>query len=224
MWGDAGTAAQAGLLRAIDEEMSRRGGLLTIEEAESVVIRHHWLMQLAREGLIFRVARGLYSSEEHAVDPHDAAIISQRGSVVCLSSALDLHGIITRQTKSWYGEEPRIAFLALPSGATRVVAGTLPAVFVRMSGASLGHGVIRMQVAGREVYVFSLEKTLADCFKFRRLVGEERANAAFEQAVREDRVDPAALAEAARVCRVTKRFAAYLGRSVSQTRPAHGAP
>ncbi|MHB8873874.1 MAG: type IV toxin-antitoxin system AbiEi family antitoxin domain-containing protein [Myxococcaceae bacterium] len=78
----------------------------------------------------------------------------------------------------------------------------LPARFVRIAGPAADHGTVGVELHRRPVRVYSVEKTLADCLKFRHLVGERAAHHVYRRALAESRLDRDAFADAARICRV----------------------
>jgi len=57
---------------------------------------------------------------------------------------------------------------------------------------------------GRQVRVYSLARTVADCFKFRNKVGADVAREALKIAVREKKIRPKEIMHYAKVCRVDR--------------------
>jgi predicted transcriptional regulator of viral defense system len=83
--------------------------------------------------------------------------------VVCLLSALRLHGIGT--------QAPFEVWLALP-GHFPVPRIDQPALrVIRMSGSALTEGIELTSIDGVNVPVFNAAKTVVDCFKFRNKIG-----------------------------------------------------
>ncbi len=81
---------------------------------------------------------------------------------------------------------------------------------VRMSGASLTHGIERAKVDGVSVPVFSLAKTIADCFKFRNKIGLDTALEALREGWRERKVNMNELWKYASINRVANVMRPYL--------------
>ena len=73
-----------------------------------------------------------------------------------------------------------------------------------MSGAAIEEGVEEHVLGATVVRVFSLAKTVADCFKFRTAVGTDVALEALREAVTSRRVSAAELMHHARVVRVSR--------------------
>ena len=120
------------------------------------------LTRLVAAGKLERVARGVYSLPGRAVSEHrslaEAALRVPKG-VVCLLSALRMHGIGTQAPfEVWMAIPPNAPTPRIDQPALRVV---------RMSGAALTEGVELVEIDGVQVHVFSAAKTVADCFKYR---------------------------------------------------------
>ena len=97
------------------------------------------------------------------------------------------------------------------SRTTRTPVIDYPAIrLVRMSGDALQYGLEQADIEGQPVRIFSIAKTLADCFKFRSQVGLDVAIEALRQAVSEKRVTIDALWQAAAACRQSNVMRPYL--------------
>ena len=76
-------------------------------------------------------------------------------------------------------------------------------------GAARGRGGVD-DLEGGELRVFSIEKTIADCFKFRNRVGLDVALEALRDAWSSNRLDLAKLDAMAKICRVQKVLKPYV--------------
>ncbi|MHB8872576.1 MAG: type IV toxin-antitoxin system AbiEi family antitoxin domain-containing protein [Myxococcaceae bacterium] len=178
--------------------------LFRIEDAIRWGLREHWLKAMWRNGAIRRAACGLYADSDYWPDPRETTMARFERHTVCLLSALWIHRLIDDEPKKvWYSLRP-------PARVPRDAAW-LPARFVRIAGPAAEHDVIEVELHRRRVRVYSIAKTLADCLKFRRLVGEHTARDAYLRAVAESRIDHEAFAEAARICRVRAAAKPLLG-------------
>lgn len=163
------------------------------------------LQRLVRAGLVERVSRGLYSLASHEPSPDVAvAIVARRvpAAVICLLTALRLHGLTTQQ--------PREVWIALPEKARRPALDYPPLRVARFSGAALSEGIEHRRVDGVDVAVYSAAKTVADCFKYRNKVGIDVTVEALHDYTRRHRGGADALARYARICRVTRVMQPYL--------------
>lgn len=85
-----------------------------------------------------------------------------------------------------------------------------PLRVVRFTGLSLTSGVEAHKAEGQTVRVYSVAKTLADCFKYRNKVGLDVALKALRQAWRERRFTMDEIDRFARICRVHRVMRPYL--------------
>ena len=165
----------------------------------------HLLRRLTDEGRVVRLGRGLYGLADDEPDEHRLLLTACRrvpGGVLCLLSALSLHGLTTQQ--------PHRAWLALSRSARQPSVDHPPLTLVRMSGPSWTTGREEQRIEGVAVPVFSVAKTVADCFKFRSRVGLDVALEALQQTLAERRASVDELWDMARVCRVTRIIQPYL--------------
>jgi len=86
----------------------------------------------------------------------------------------------------------------------------LPLRIVRLSGPSFSEGVEEHSVGGVPVRVYSPEKTVADCFKFRNKIGLDVALEALRDCWRTRRGTRDDLWRYAQVCRVANVMRPYL--------------
>ncbi len=163
------------------------------------------LDRLVQAGLVERVSRGVYALASHEPSPDVAlAIVARRvpAAVVCLLTALRLHGLTTQQ--------PHEVWIALPEKARRPVLDYPRLRVARFSGPALTQGIEHRRVDGVEVAVYSAAKTVADCFKYRNKIGIDVAVEALRDYTLRHRGGADALARYARICRVTRVMQPYL--------------
>jgi predicted transcriptional regulator of viral defense system len=122
--------------------------------------------------------------------------------VVCLLSALRLHGLTT--------QAPFEVWMALDTKAWLPKVDHPPLRFVRFSGAALREGVQRKKIEGVEVRFYSPAKTVADCFKYRNKIGLDVALEALRECRRQKRATADELWHFARVCRVANVMRPYM--------------
>ena len=163
------------------------------------------LTRLVAAGKLERVARGVYSMPGRAVSEHrslaEAALRVPKG-VVCLLSALRMHGIGTQAPfEVWMAIPPNAPTPRIDQPALRVV---------RMSGAALTEGVELVEIDGVQVPVFSAAKTVADCFKYRNKIGLDVALEALRDGWQQGKLPMNALWQCATVNRVANVMRPYL--------------
>jgi predicted transcriptional regulator of viral defense system len=146
------------------------------------------LPALIRSGRIERVARGLYRITDAAVtESYSLAMACARvpNSIVCLLSALRVHGIGT--------QAPAQIWLAIPHKARIPRLPELRLRIVRFSGPAWTFGVKRIHFEGVPSRITGPARTIADCFRFERLVGPEVGVEALRDALRQRKVSVAEL-------------------------------
>ncbi len=162
---------------------------------EALGIPRSRLMTWVREGAVERVAWGLYRLSAVEVTEHETlAAVAARvpQAIFCLLSALQYHGIGTQL--------PHRVWIAIPQGSrTPKIRGTQVKV-VRFSGVSANYGIQNIQVDGVPTRITDPARTIVDCFRFRRLVGEEVALEALREGVSTVGVD--AILRTAEACGV----------------------
>lgn len=186
------------------KERFRRKGVLSVRELEREGFPYVYLSRLCAEGFIDRIGRGVYSCPAYSGTEFNsyaeaAAVVPQ--GVVCLFSALKIHGLTL--------ENPHRIHLAVPKG-TRIPTNDLPVDFYHFSPGSYAFGIDEVSTKDGRFRVYCVEKTLADCFKFRNKIGLDVAIAALRDARERMRIDHERLWRAMDVCRMKRVMRPYL--------------
>jgi predicted transcriptional regulator of viral defense system len=184
----------------------KRGGVLRTNQALELGIHPRDLYGMVAEGHLERVARGVYRlAELPPLSTPDLAAVAARvpNGVICLISALSFHDMTTQiphevhlavDRRSW--SSPRIEYP--------------PIRVYRYTGQAFTEGIEEHRIDEFTIRIYSPEKTVADCFKFRNKVGLDVALEAlkFYRERRKLRVDK--LLKYAQVCRVENVMRPYL--------------
>ena len=164
------------------------------------------LTRMARSGTIEKIGPGRYRLPGHRrnTEHHDLAVataaVSQ--SVVCLVSALRFHDIGTQL--------PAEVWIAVPRG-TRVPRVSAPPLrVVNVSTAVFDLGIEEHRIEGQTVRIYSVARTIADCFRFRNKVGLDVALEALTEAWRSKRLKLDELNRIAKKLRVQRVMQPYL--------------
>ena len=183
----------------------QHGGQLRLSEALARCFSRYQFCQLRDEGLIEPVSRGLYRlADLPSIENPDLMAAATRfpNAVLCLISALDWHGITT--------QIPHQVHLAVERNARLPVLDYPPVAGYRFSGRAFTAGIEQVYVDGIILNVYSPEKTLADCFKFRNRIGMDVVLEALELYRTRKTFLPGKLMEYARICRVAKVMSPYV--------------
>lgn len=187
------------------EIFKRYGGILRTSRALGYGIHPATLYAMRDSEIVERVSRGVYRliDGEPPENP-DLTTVALRipCGVICLISALDFHELTT--------QIPRAIHVALVRGAEKPRLDYPPVEIYRFSGDAFTEGVESHRLEGAEIRVYSPEKTLADCFKFRNRIGLDTAMEALRFYIERKPVDMDSLMRYAKICRVGSVIRPYL--------------
>jgi predicted transcriptional regulator of viral defense system len=192
-------------LSAVKTLFRQHGWNLRSGELRKAGLHPRSIAALLEAGRIERLSRGLYrwSDAPAATDP-DLVIVARMipKGVVCLVSALALHGLTT--------QIPHAVHLALPRPARAPVLIHPPLEIHQVAPAIHAAGVMTMDVSGTAVRVYTPEKTLADCFRFRNQIGMDVVLEALRAYRSRRGANLQRVLEFARICRVENGMRPYL--------------
>ncbi|MDD5466866.1 MAG: type IV toxin-antitoxin system AbiEi family antitoxin domain-containing protein [Anaerolineales bacterium] len=148
------------------ETFRSHSGLLRTQKAIDEGIAPRTLYQMRETGAIVRESRGLYRLADtepgEFFDLVQVALRIPKG-VICLISALSFHGLTT--------QIPHQVYVALPINAEKPRLEYPPLRLFWLSPKTYSAGIEIHEMDGVEVKIYGIEKTIADCFKFRNKVG-----------------------------------------------------
>ena len=149
---------------------------------------------------------GLYrlSNAPHLTNPDWVAVAMRApNAVVCLISALALHGMTT--------QVPHSIDLAIPSHGQIAKVDALPIRVFWYSEPAFSAGVELVRIDEVSIRIYSAAKTVADCFKYRNKIGLDIAVEALRRfRERKKKPDFRELVLYARICRVERIMRPYL--------------
>lgn len=154
------------------------GSFFRPTDAEKMGLSYDTLQGLVRDGLVEHVSRGLYRrvsaepTENHSLAAACARV--PRG-IICLLSALQVHGIGTRL--------PAEIWLAVPNKAQAPRLRGIKVRLVRFSGPAWTYGVDATEFEGVSARITSPARTVVDCFRFQNRIGKEAAKEALYDAL-----------------------------------------
>lgn len=183
----------------------RRGGILRTVDAIRLGIHPRTLYAMRDSGLVEPVARGLHRLKELPPlrDPDLVPVaLKVRDGVICLISALSFHELTT--------QIPHQIYVAIPRGAERPRLEFPPIRVFWFSGAVYSEGTDTHDVDGVPIHIYTPEKTVADCFKYRHKIGIDVAVEALKTYRRRRRLKVDDLVRFARICRVENVMRPYL--------------
>lgn len=141
-------------------------GLLRTAEAIHLGIHPRILYQLHEDGLLEQLAKGVYRLiEVPDFSEPDLVLVSKKipHGIICLISALAYYEITS--------QIPHFVYVAIPSKSRQSRLDYPPIRYFRYSEKVYNSGVETKLIGGYPVRVYNIEKTLADCIKFRNKIG-----------------------------------------------------
>lgn len=181
------------------------GGVMKMSEVIASGISRHQLYQVRDAGVVEHISRGLYRLTDMppASDP-DLMVVAHRfpRAVICLVSALAFHDITT--------EIPRSISIAVHRNTRMPKLESPPIKVHRFSDSAFHAGIKEHSIDGAWIKIYSPEKTLADCFKFRNKIGMDVVLEALKLYRSRKHFDVDALLKYARICRVENVMYPYL--------------
>lgn len=183
----------------------QRNGMLRYSQAKEQGINPKTLYQMVDAGLLVKEGRGIYrlASLPPLSNP-DLVQVALRapGSVVCLISALSFHNLTT--------QVPYQIYIAIPMNTKKPRIDYPPIEVVKLSEKAFRAGIEEHILDGVMVRIYSKEKTVADCFKFRNKIGKDIAIEALKDYVQETGRDIEKLRHFARIDRVENVMLPYI--------------
>ncbi len=187
------------------ELFRRQGGVLRTRDALRLGIHPRTLYEMREEGNLAQLSRGLYrlSNLPKLGNPDLVSIsLKIRQGVICLVSALAFHNLTT--------QVPHQVYVALPRGAEPPRMSFPPIRVFWFAGPAFKAGIEVHKLDGVPVHIYSPEKTLADCFKYRNKIGLDTAVEALKLYRERRKVRTNELMRFATICRVRKIIRPYL--------------
>ena len=180
-------------------------GILKLSQAAKFGIPKHTVYEMFSKGILIKEEKGIYrlSTTEPLGNP-DLVQVSLfiPKAVVCLISALYFHGLTT--------QVPHGVHIALPNNVPKPRIEYPPLDVYWLSKNSYASGIGEYALDGVLVRIYNREKTIADCFKFRKRIGEDVAIEALKDYMRQPKRQIDDILRYARINRVEKVIQPYL--------------
>lgn len=177
--------------------LKKSGGLASYAEVIKAGFNKALIKTILNSGQIQKLDRGLYRlSNGVSLSSPDLIAVSIKvpNGVICLLSALSFHEATN--------EIPKHVDIAIRRGAHANRIKYPPVRFYRFAFKTWEAGIEEHEIEDHKIRIYSLAKTIADCFKFRNKIGMDIARAAIRIAVMEKDVTPKEIMHYAKICRV----------------------
>jgi predicted transcriptional regulator of viral defense system len=186
-------------------QLVRKNGWLRASDLADAGVPRAVLTRMAASGQLERAARGLYRLPDSGSSEHEGLVTVASKvphAVVCLLSALQFHGLTTQL--------PWQVWFAMPRGSHVPRLEYPPIRMVQFTGEAYTQGIETHERDGVKLHVYSVAKTVADCFKHRNKIGMDVALEALKDARAQGRASFDDLWRCAKVCRVSNVMRPYM--------------
>lgn len=186
-------------------KLAHKQGLLRARDLADANIPRIVLARLVESGELEKISRGLYRLPDANVSEHDSLVtvaLRTPQAVFCLFSALQFHELTTQL--------PRQVWIAMPRGSHVPKIDYPPIKMVQFTGEAYTAGVEEHKRDGASLHVYSVAKTIVDCFKHRNKIGLDVAIEALRDARTRKKVSANELWRFAKICRVANVMRPYL--------------
>ena len=183
----------------------QHGGILRMSEAIHAGIHRKMLYAMLDAGIIEKLCRGLYRlADLPPLGNPDLVSVAMKVpmGVICLISSLSFHEITT--------QVPHEVYIALRRGTEPPRLKHPPVRIFWFTGEAFTEGIETPKVDGVQMRIYSPEKTVVDCFKYRNKIGLDTAVEALKLYRERKRIKVNELIRYARICRVEKVMRPYL--------------
>jgi predicted transcriptional regulator of viral defense system len=193
------------MIERFEDIFRKHGGQLRMAEAIKLGISRYMLYGLRDRGVIRQVSRGIYRlTRLPPISDPDLVTVSLRfpNAVICLISALAYHDITT--------QIPHSVSVAVQRNSRLPSLNYPPIEPHRFSSEAYSAGIEEHIIDKVPVKVYSPEKTLADCFKFRNRIGMDVVLEALKLYRTRRTLNTEKLIKYAGICRVERVMRPYL--------------
>lgn len=186
-------------------ELAAGLGLLRASDLDAIHVPRVILSRMTTSGQLERVDRGLYRLPDAPGSELETLTVIARKvprAVFCLFTALQFHELTTQL--------PRQVWIAMPRGSHVPRLDYPPIRMIQMTQDVYTHGIESFERDGVTLRVYSVAKTVADCFKHRNRIGLDVALEALKDARANRKASMEDLWRAAKICRVSQVMRPYL--------------
>lgn len=152
--------------QSIIDIFKQNGGILTSKELSTPIIRYH-TQQMVRSGIVTRVRQGMYILHDDNIDINPQLLIQTMipNGVFCLFTAWDFYELTTFTSSDYHIAIPRDFKIHLSEPYT--------AKIYSWSKPQYQLGISKIQIDGKEVKIYDIEKSVCDAVKFRNKIGHD---------------------------------------------------
>ena len=177
-------------------------GTVCAADLKKIDIARTTLPHMANQGILRRVARGVYTlaGQYLAFEAFAEIMTSAPQSVICLLSALQFHEVTTQM--------PFETWVAIESNASKPKSPNVR--LVKLTGKAFSEGIETHEKEGLSVRVYCPAKTVVDCFKFRNKIGTDVVREALVDCLQQKKATRDEIWRYAKICRMSNVMRPYM--------------
>lgn len=186
-------------------ELARQQGIVRPKDLQQAGIPRVVLTRLAASGALVKSGRGLYQLRDASFSEHEGLCqLAMRvpQAVFCLITALQIHELTT--------QIPREIWIAMPRGSHTPRLDYPPLRMIQFTGDAYSEGIEIIQRDQINLRVYSVAKTMVDCFKHRNKIGLDVALEALKEAQAQNKLAMDEIWHHAKIARVANIMRPYL--------------
>jgi len=179
--------------------------MMRAQELREAGISAQTIARAVENGQIERISRGLYQKRGAEIEENQIlaeAVMRAPKGVIALVSALAFHELTDQM--------PRRIWMAIGASDWTPVQSYPPLRMVRFTEPYLRQGIEHHVIAGVQVPIYSIPKTLADLFRNSKLVDRSVAVEGLRAALQQRKATPSAIAQGAKAGGAWKVMQPYL--------------
>jgi predicted transcriptional regulator of viral defense system len=185
--------------------MAKRRGVITPRDVRALGLAPENLNRLVKQGRLIRVGRGVYEHPNFEFTEMHSYVEVARvvpDAVFCLLTALRIHDIGTQNDSQ--------VWIAIPRRRRVPRDRVVQLRVVRVSPDQFENDIEALEVEGVKIRVYSLERTIVDCFRMRHLIGLDVGLEALRESLRSRRTTVHGLMEVATRLRTWRTIGPYI--------------
>lgn len=180
-------------------------GYATLNDLKNAGVHTDTIRKLIDDNVIEKIKPGLYKLVDAPMVAHQGFIdicLAMPKAVICLLSALAYYDLTTFM--------PSIVMAALPRGSkpTRIVYPPMHVYY--FSGDNYSEYITEVQETTGTFRIYSMEKTIVDCFRYRNKLGEDMAVEGLQNYLQQKNKDIKKLHDCAENARMWKIIRPYV--------------
>jgi len=157
-------------MKDIIDIFNKNYGYAYLKDLKQKGVHTDSIRKLLEEQVIEKIKPGLYKLTDIPVNSEQSMIdvnMAMPKAIICLHSALSYHELTTTV--------PSIIMVALPRGVKPVKVIYPPLKIFYFSNQNFAKGIIEEKTEYGSFRIYDIEKTIVDCFRFRKRLGEDIA-------------------------------------------------